>query len=71
MNVRGGGKKIKSLIFNYHPIFSSSPDPPESKDIRMSSEDQWEVPSKSLENGYILAPDPKFKKLRALSFLKL
>ena len=44
MNVRGGDKKIKSWIFIYHPIFSHSPDPPESKNIRMSSEDQWEVP---------------------------
>ena len=29
------------------------------------------VPSKNLENGYISAPEPKLKKLRALCFLQL
>ena len=43
MYIRGGAKN-KKLDFQIAPYFSHSSDPPESKNIRMSSEDQWEVP---------------------------
>ena len=76
----------KKFDFQLAPYFSHSPDPPDSKNIRMSSEDQWEVPPlewssfnrrrqreipANSESGHNSAHDQKFKKLRALCFLKL
>ena len=40
----------KKFDFQIAPYFSHSPDPPESKNIRMSSEDQWEVPPLELSS---------------------
>ena len=39
----GGAKKIKSLILNQLCVFSHSPCSTDSKNIKMSSGDPWEV----------------------------
>ena len=59
MCLLGGGKKIKKLILNWHPICAHSPCSPDFKNIKIISELIWEVPT--LEWPFMAQNAPKYK----------
>ena len=56
----GGGKKNKSWIFNLHASCPHSPCSPDSKNIRMSSELNWEV--LPLDGHFGALDEPKIQR---------